>query len=102
MATSLPKPLPNPPTPAANYIGYLVGALTAGPLARNPLRMARLALGLTVLLLAAMALPLPTTMGQRLQRAQARTALAYQVRTGSCRSPRSYNIWRTSFFVIFP
>ncbi len=43
---------------AANYVGYLVGALTAGPLARDPLRMARLALGLTVLLLAAMALPL--------------------------------------------
>ena len=43
---------------AANYVGYLVGALTAGPLARHPLRMARLALGLTLLLLAAMALPL--------------------------------------------
>ena len=43
---------------AANYLGYLVGALTAGPLARTPLRMARLALGLTVGLLAAMAFPL--------------------------------------------
>ncbi len=43
---------------AANYVGYLLGALTASPLARHPLRMARLALGLTVLTLAAMALPL--------------------------------------------
>ncbi len=42
----------------ANYIGYLVGALSAAPLARDPLRMARLALGLTLLLMAAMALPL--------------------------------------------
>ena len=42
----------------ANYVGYLAGALTAAPLARNPTRMAKLALGLTILLMAAMALPL--------------------------------------------
>lgn len=43
---------------AANYVGYLLGALTAAPMAAHPTRMARLALGLTALLLAAMALPL--------------------------------------------
>lgn len=43
---------------AANYLGYLAGALTAAPLARQPTDLARLALAGTVLLMAAMALPL--------------------------------------------
>jgi hypothetical protein len=43
---------------AANYVGYLVGALTAAPLMRRPSAMANLALAMTVCLMAAMALPL--------------------------------------------
>jgi MFS family permease len=44
---------------AANYAGYLVGALTASRLNWGPVRLSVIALLLTVVLTAAMALPLP-------------------------------------------